>query len=729
MKKVIFFVYLLILLYPLCVAQFTTRPITLESIWIFGEYYPAYPTEFRWMQDDKYYSVMEVGRGISRYSVENEQKVDEILSFSSLDQDILATKDIASYDFSPSESYLMLKSEIDPIYRRSSKEYCFVVRRDNKKLIPIHKGKKISNSSFSPDETKVGFVYENNLYVKNLSSGKETQITTDGQQNKVINGLTDWVYEEEFAFVDAYKWSPNGRYLAFYRFDESHVSEFNMPIYGELYPQLNTFKYPKAGEDNSFVSIHVYDLQTGKTVSVDIGTETDQYIPRIKWTWDNELALMRLNRLQNELDVLLADPKTGDSWNLLREVSDTYIREATDDKWHFLENGDMIWMTEKDGFNHLYRLNSNSSNLKPITSGSYEVDELVGIDELNDRIYYLSTEDSPFERHLYCISLKGKKKKKLTTAPGMHSIEASSSFRYFVDQHSTTSQLPITELKNNEGQTIKRLENNQRLSQKIDRLDLGKSEFFSFTTADGADLNGWMIKPPNFDASQQHPVLMFVYGGPGDQKVLNSWGHGRTQDYMWFQMLAQQGYIIACVDNRGTGGRGRDFRTITYGQLGKYETYDQIEAAKYLQKQSYVDPDRIGIWGWSYGGYMASLCMTKGRGLFKAGIAVAPVTNWRFYDTIYTERYLKRPQDNPKGYDNNSPINFAKDLQGSYLLVHGTGDDNVHVQNSMEWVDALVNANKQFDMFFYPNRNHGIRGGITRFHLYKKMTDFLLENL
>ncbi|MEM7367155.1 MAG: S9 family peptidase [Bacteroidota bacterium] len=729
MKKIVSIVSVILLLCQICLGQFSARPITLESIWIFGEYYPDYPSEFRWMQDDKYYSVLEVGQGIGKYSVENERRVDEVLDFTSLDQSVLAAKDIASYDFSPSESYVLLKSDIESIYRRSSKEYCFVVSGDNQQLLPIHPGHKITNASFSPNENNLAFVFENNLYLTDLRSGKEIQITFDGKQNEVINGLTDWVYEEEFAFVDAFRWSPNGRYLAFYRFDETHVNEFNIPIYEDLYPQLNTFKYPKAGEDNSFVSIHIYDLQNQKTTTVDIGSETDQYIPRIKWTWDNELALMRMNRLQNQLDVLLADPKTGDSWNLLREVSDTYIREATDDKWYFLENGDMIWMSEKDGFNHLYRLDSNSSKLKPITSGSFDVDELVGIDELNDRIYYLSTEDSPLERHLYCISLKGKKKRKLTTAPGMHEIEASSSFRYFVDLYSTTTQLPITELKNNEGETIKVLENNQRLSKKMDRLDLAQPEFYSFSTPDGVDLNGWMIKPTDFDANRKYPVLMFVYGGPGDQKVVNSWGHGRSQDYMWFQMLAQQGYIVSCIDNRGTGGRGRDFRAITYGQLGKYETYDQIEAAKYLQKQSYVDPDRIGIWGWSYGGYMTSLCMSKGRGVFKAGIAVAPVTNWRFYDTIYTERYLKRPQDNPKGYDNNSPINFAKDLQGAYLLIHGTGDDNVHVQNSMEWVNALIKANKQFEMFFYPNRRHGITGGITRFHLYQKMTDFLLNNL
>ncbi|MEM7660132.1 MAG: alpha/beta fold hydrolase, partial [Bacteroidota bacterium] len=402
---------------------------------------------------------------------------------------------------------------------------------------------------------------------------------------------------------------------------------------------------------------------------------------------------------------------------------------ATDDKWHFLESGELIWQSEMEGYNHLYWYAADGKEYRALTDGAFEVAELIGIDEANKKIFYLSTEDSPLERQLYSVNFKGKKKLKLTQAAGWHDITPSSAFSYFVDEYSSTTQVPVAQLIDAKGESVLVLEENKGLEQRLSQLDIQASEFFTFETSDGAELNGWMIKPTDFDPEKKYPVLMFCYGGPGSQEVLNGWGHNDPFNYMWYQMLAQEGYLIACVDNRGTGARGRDFRAVTYADMGKYEVFDQVQAAKYLQKQSYVDADRIGIWGWSFGGYLTSLCMTKGRGLFKAGIAVAPVTNWRFYDTIYTERYLKTPQENPDGYDKNSPLNFARGLEGSYLLVHGTGDDNVHFQNTVEWTNALISANKQFDVFFYPNRTHGIAGGITRFHLYTKMTNFIRENL
>ncbi|MEM8892243.1 MAG: prolyl oligopeptidase family serine peptidase, partial [Bacteroidota bacterium] len=421
------------------------------------------------------------------------------------------------------------------------------------------------------------------------------------------------------------------------------------------------------------------------------------------------------------------DTEDKKTHTVLTEVSDTYVREATDDKWHFLsEDKGFLWLSEIDGYQHIYHKASDGSAIAQLTKGEFEVEEILGVDEENELIYFLSTEVSPFERHLYSINFKGKKKKKLTDTAGKHSITVSSALNYFVDSYSTQTKPGVTRLVNNKGESLKTLVDNATLEQRLSKLDIKAPEFFSFTTTEDIDLNGWMIKPTSFDPAKKYPVLMFVYGGPRSQEVLNEWG---SFNYLWYQMLAQQGYIIACVDGRGTGARGRDFATVTYGELGKYETIDQIEAAKYLGDQAYIDADRIGIWGWSYGGYMTALCMTKGNGIFKSGISVAPVTNWRFYDTIYTERYLKTPQLNPSGYDQNSPINFANQLQGKLLLVHGTGDDNVHVQNSMEMINALVASNKQFDLFFYPNRNHGIYGGYTRYHLYKKMTDFVLENL
>lgn len=712
-------------------AQSNSGRITLESLWLYYEYYPQSTGEFRWMNDDQYYTVLEEDGKIAKYSIEEENKVSELLDITSLDLGGISTASVETYELSAGENKILLKADIESIYRHSTREVCFVADVATKEVRIVMGGNKVSNPTFSSDGARLGFVYENNLYYMDVKDGRTVQVTFDGKLNHIINGATDWVYEEEFAFAQGFAWSPDGNRIAYYRFDESEVRTFTMPLYGDLYPYPYEFKYPKAGEKNSDVSIHIYDISKESMVTARLGDENDQYIPRIKWTQNSdELAVMRMNRLQNELDMIIVNAGTGDAEVVLTEKSETYVEEVTDHKWHFLKDSDdFIWLSEMNGYNHIYLYGRDGKVKQAITSGKYEVSEFLGVDEENGLVYYTSKEVSPLEEHLYVVNLKGKKKKKLTEVSGVHVITFSSAFSYYTDNYSNTSLPPQTVLCNNKGNVLKTLEENKNLATKVSRLKIAEPEFFTFTTSEGVSLNGWMIKPADFDPSREYPVLMNVYGGPGDQQVLNEWGNSRPFNYIWYQMLAQNGYIVACVDNRGTGGRGRDFRAVTYGDLGKYETIDQIEAAKYLGGLRYVDASRIGIWGWSYGGYMTSLCLTKGNGVFKAGIAVAPVTNWRFYDTIYTERYLKTPQLNPEGYDENSPINFAANLQGAYLLVHGTGDDNVHVQNSMEWVNALVNANKQFDMFFYPNRNHGIYGGYTRYHLYKKMTDFLLENL
>jgi len=704
--------------------------ITLEDLWVRYAYYPRSPNQFRWMADDRYYSVLEED-GIARYSVETAQKVGQILDFGELDLGEIQPSNISSYEFSANESQVLLKAQVEAIYRRSRQQVCAVVNLERQSVTLIHGGEQVINPTFSPQGDKLGFVYDNDLYLTDLSNGQETPITTDGEPNQVINGLTDWVYEEEFAFVQAFAFSPDGRRIAYYRFDEGHVKQFTMPLYDGLYPTSSAFKYPKAGEANAYVTIHIHDLENDRTVMADLGPEKDQYVPRIKWTQSSEeLALMRLNRLQNRVDVMLIDAQSGGSEVILTETSDTYIAEATDDKWFFLQDSeDFIWTSEESGFNHIYRYNRQGEKVATLTQGKWEVSSIVGIDEANDRVYFMSTEESPLERHLYSVSLRGKGKKRLTREAGHHRVQASGNFTYFIDRYSTTTQVPISRMLDNEGKVIKVLEDNQSLAKRVEKLAIREPEFFTVPTDEGLSLNGYLIKPQDFDEDKQYPVLMFVYGGPGSQQVMNAWGHGSSFNYMWFQMLAQQGYLVACVDNRGTGGRGQAFRTVTYADLGKYETEDQVEAARYLGDLPYVDANRIGIWGWSYGGYMSSLCLTKGNGGFKLGIAVAPVTNWRFYDTIYTERYLKRPQDNPQGYDQNSPINFASDLQGKYLLVHGTADDNVHLQNSVEWVEALVDANQEFEMFFYPNKTHSIAGGTTRYHLYRKMTNFVVNHL
>lgn len=717
------------------------KPITLSNIWVTYDYYPFSPSEFRWMQDDQYYSVLEEGKGIARFSIENEKKVEDLLSFQELDLGEIAASSISSYELSDDEQSILLKANVASVYRRSKRQQVLVARRGKTETFLIHGGEMVRNPSFSPDASKIAYVGDdNNLYYTDLATQQEIQITQDGAPNKIINGHTDWVYEEEFAFVKAYDWSPDGQKIAYLRFDEEAVKQWNMTEYGTLYPEQFQFKYPKAGEDNASVIPLFYDLVKKENREVELDGLEDVYFPRIKWTQDpHTFALLRMNRLQNELEVILADASTGATQIVLQETSETYVKEPTDDLWYFLpDNQGFLWLSESSGYRHLYHYAWDGTLVKTITEGAWEIDEIVGIDEANELIYYTSTEASPLERHLYRVSLTGGKKKRLTKEAGTHNITASTNCTYFVDEYSSLTQVPITRLTDAKGKEIKVLETNQRLARNYERHQLATPSFFNFSYTpsyrgqaddEPIELNGWMIKPADFDENKEYPVLMFVYGGPGSQEVLNAWGSGDPFNFMWFQMLAQQGYIVACVDNRGTGGRGTAFRNVTYADLGKYETIDQIAAAKYLGDLPYVNAERIGIWGWSYGGYMTSLCLTKGNGTFKMGIAVAPVTNWRFYDTIYTERYLKRPQDNPRGYDLNSPINYADQLKGNYLLIHGTGDDNVHFQNTVEWVDALIAADKQFDVFFYPNRNHGIYGGNTRLHLYQKMTNFVMNNL
>ena len=728
MQKNIIFLFLSSLLFlPLSgQVNINDEKISLEEIWLSPAFFPEFAGEFRWMNDDHYYGVLENGK-IQKYHVEDKSNKTVLLDLSELELQGLSASEIESYEFSSDEQKVLLIANSQPIYRNSSLETVMVVDLETKKVSLLNGGDPVSNATFSPDGSKVGYVSENNLFYFDNQQNKDIQITVDGKRNEIINGATDWVYEEEFAYTKAFFWSPDNEKIGFIRFDEREVREFSMPIYGDLYPDPYTFKYPKAGEKNSSLSVYIYHLSNQKIIQADIGDEEDIYLARMKWANNDKLAAMRLNRLQNQLDILMLNAADGKQSIFLTEKSETYIREATDDKWHFLKNGEgMLYLSEQDGYQHIYHYDMAGQLISQLTQGDFEVAEIVGVDEANGKIYYLSTEVSPLERHLYSINLKGKKKKKLSEAEGTHSVTVSSGFNYYVDDYSSETKPGVTALCDAKGKVLETLVNNEKLEKRVSKLDIKAPEFFDFQTNAGVKLNGWMIKPANFDASEKYPVLMFVYGGPGSQEVLKQWG---MFNYLWYQMLAQQGYIIACVDNRGTGGRGRDFRAVTYAELGKYETEDQIEAAKYLQSLPYIDNSRIGIWGWSYGGYMTALCMTKGNGLFKAGISVAPVSNWRFYDTIYTERYLKTPQLNPKGYDQNSPINFVSGLKGNLLLVHGTGDDNVHFQNSMELVNALVNANKQFDVFFYPNRNHGIYGGYTRYHLYKKMTDFLLENL
>jgi dipeptidyl-peptidase-4 len=710
-------------------AQETNKKLTVEDIWGSGSLAAKGVYGIRSMNDGLHYSSSSNVKGnkvVLQYDYATGNVSDTIFSTAWVKgADADKVKAFSGYDFSGDEAKLLLTTDEEAIYRRSAKANYFVYDRKTKAVQLLSEGGKQQNAQFAPNGQKLAFMRDNNLFIKDLATGKEQQITNDGKINSIINGHADWVYEEEFAISQSFYWSPEGNKLAYYKFDESKVKEFEMAIYGNLYPEEYKYKYPKAGEANSTVGVRIYDLTTGKTIKVELGEENDQYIPRVKWTKSNNiLAIERMNRLQNKLELLLVD-ELGNTKTILTETDAAYV-DVNDDLTFLKDGKHFIFSSGRSGFNHLYLYNLNGTMEKQITSGNWEVTNFIGIDEAKSILYYQSVEPSTLEKYIYAIKKDGTRKKDLTPFKGTNNAVFSNSFKYFINVHSDANTPDNTTLYTSDGKLIRTLEDNATLKTKLAQYNLPKKEFFTFTTSEGVLLNGWMIKPIDFDASKKYPVLMVVYGGSGRNMVTDTWN---GNDFLWHSLLTQKGYIVASVDNRGTELRGEAFKKSIYKQLGKLETTDQIEANKYLGKQSYIDANRIGMWGWSFGGYMTSLCMTKGADLFKTGIAVAPVTNWRYYDNIYTERYLTTPQENPKGYDENSPINFADKLKGKFLLVHGTADDNVHFQNSMEFVTKLITANKQFENFFYPNKNHGIRGGNTRLHLYIMMTDFLIKNL
>jgi dipeptidyl-peptidase-4 len=697
------------------------KNVTLEDIWKDYTFYPEMVWGLKSMNNGSYYTQIdraEKGSKLNRYSYRTGKKVSTIA-----DSEKLGIS-IGSYTFSDDEKQILFATETEKIYRYSSKSIYYVYQIRNKKLIQLSED-KVMYATFSPDGSQVAYVKDNNIYITDLNSMEETAVTTDGVINSVINGATDWVYEEEFGLVRAFFWSPDGQKIAFYRFDESQVKEFSMDMFnGGLYPTQEVFKYPKAGEDNSDISLHLYDLKSQQTKEINVGKDFE-YLPRMEWTKDaNSLYAFRMNRHQNHLDFLLIDAQTAESKVLFSETDKYYI--DVHDNTTFLANGkQFIWTSEKSGYKHLYLVSLEDGAMQQITNGNWEVTSYHGMNE-EGTIFYTSTEEGAINRSLYSIQTDGTQKVKLSEKTGTNAATFSKGMKYFINNYSTANTPPHFSLHNAAGKKIRTLKDNSELSATMSNYQLSPKTFFSFTTSEEVELNGWMIKPPHFDENKEYPVFMFLYGGPGSQQVLNSWG---WSNYFWYQHLAQQGYIVACIDNRGTGGRGAEFKKMTYQQLGKYETIDQIEANKYLGSLPYVDASRIGIQGWSYGGYMSSLAITKGADVFKMAIAVAPVTNWRYYDNIYTERYMRTPAENASGYDDNSPINHVDKLKGKYLLIHGTADDNVHVQNAYEMVHALVKANKQFDQFMYPDKNHGIYGGNTRLHLYRLMTDYILENL
>lgn len=636
---------------------------------------------------------------------------------------------IQDYQFSADETKLLIKTDVEQIWRRSTRENYFVYDRDEDTTRKLTQSdKKQQYAKFSPAGDKAAFVQDNNLFWVDLESGEETQITTDGEQNKIINGAADWVYEEEFGFAKAWFWSPDGKKIAFYKFDESRVKEFFYTQWGSLYPGKVQYKYPKAGEKNSIVKIGVYDLASGETTWMDLGDETDQYIPRINWTQDPEvLAIRRMNRLQNTQDLMLADASTGKTHIIKTEKSETWI--DVNDDLTFLENGEQfIYTSEEDGYNHIYLYDLDGNLVRQVTDGKWEVTEFLGYDSKSQKVYYISTEESPLERHLYSIGIDGKNKQQLSSGEGWTSVDMSRDYSYYIETFSTPENPPEYTLHTGDGEQVRVLEDNAGLEQTLAEYEMPEKEYIKIDLPQ-ATLNGYMLKPADFDTTQKYGVIFYVYGGPGSQTVTKQFAT-TGQRAMWHRFLVEQGYLVISIDNRGTGARGRDFEKQVYKKLGQYEIEDQIGAAKLLAgRHSYIDGTRMAIWGWSYGGYMAALGISKGNEVFNSAISVAPVTSWRFYDTIYTERFMQTPQMNPEGYKKGSPITYANKIKGNYLLIHGTGDDNVHFQNSMEWANALIASDIPFQSMYYPNRNHGIYGGNTRKHLYQTMTDFILENL
>ncbi|MFA9189744.1 S9 family peptidase [Flavobacterium sp. FZUC8N2.13] len=713
-------------LFLLSMVVFAQQKITVESIYR-GAFRTQDMDELHSLKKSNQYTVLNFNQAaqstqIDLYDFASLQKIATIID-SNNHKDMPA---IDGYTFDSDEKKLLLACNSSPIYRHSFTADYYLYDISKKELTKLF-DLQIQEPTFSPDGSKIAFAKENNLYVYDIASKTTTQITADGKKNAIINGICDWVYEEEFAFVRAFDWSSDSKKIAFIRFDESEVPEFSMTVFNQqLYPEVETFKYPKAGEKNSQVSLHIFDLVSKDSKMVDLSNYSDFYIARMKWTNDaNVLSAQVLNRHQNNLDLLFIDGSSAAKKVVLNEKDKAYI-DVTDNLT-FLKDNSFIWTSEKDGFNHIYYYDKTGKLKNQVTKGNWEITKFYGFDEKTNTVFYQSTENGSINRGVYKTGLNGKNKVALSNELGTNEATFSPNFDYYIRAFSSVNQpttYTLNEVKS--AKELKVIENNAALANRLKEFNLPTKEFFVLKTEKGNELNAWIIKPKDFDSANKYPVFMTQYSGPGSQQVANQWNS--VDDY-WYMMLSQQGYIVVCADGRGTGFKGAEFKKVTQLQLGKYEVEDQIDAAKVIGNYPFVDKTRIGIFGWSYGGFMASNCILKGNDIFKIAIAVAPVINWRYYDSVYTERYMQTPQENPSGYDDNSPINFASKLKGKYLLIHGTADDNVHVQNSMEMMNALIKANKQFDSQIYPDCNHGIYGGMTRIQLFNKMTNFIQENL
>lgn len=734
---------LLALLLFLPLSLCAQKTITLDDCFSFFKFYPQTGANFHYLKDGARYVEADHDGVLHIRDVRNE-RVDSIISLNLPE----AVKGFDQFEFSEDETKLLLRTETEPVYRHSVLAKYFVHDFKTGSTQAVFEKGKLQFVTLSPDATRLAFVFGNNLYIKDLATQKTTQITQDGAANKIINGLPDWVYEEEFSPVDgndmvATRWSPDGSMLAFIRFDETAVPEFPLTWYeGGVYPRRSSFKYPKVGEANSTVSVHLYDLNSQGMVGKLMGLEPDDYCPRINWTPDNQLVMTRLNRRQDTLDLLLALPdrtiyvqEDQTNWIptrlLLEETDPAYVEIESDNKLIFLKSKQhFLWMSERNGWQHIYRHPLNQTMAEApveLTKGDFDVTAFYGVDEKNGKFYFQAATPTPLDRQIWEGNLSSGEIRLLTAPTGTHEARFSPTFDYFTHIWSNANTPPVVNICDRNDDTLRVVNKNERIRKLRKEYGFVQKEFFQIPLADGTMLNAWMLRPAVLDTLKKYPILFDNYGGPGSQTVQNQY-----DGYMgsWHQMLVQKGYVIVSVDNRGTGARGRDFRKCTQLQLGKLETEDQIAAAKFLGSQPWADPNRLGIWGWSFGGYLSTSCILKGNDVFKMAMAVAPVVNWKWYDSAYTERYMHTTKDNSKGYEDNSPVNFANLLRGdNYLICHGVTDDNVHWQQTVEMINALIKANKQFDTYYYPNRNHGIYGENATKHLFTKLTNFLMEKL
>lgn len=690
------------------------------------------------MLDGEHYTQISSDRKrIVKYSFKTGEEVETIFDVTTARDCSLTSFD--DYSMSPDERLILIQTETKPIYRRSFTAVYYIYNVRNNKLEPLSNNGPQQVPLFSPDGNQIAFVRNNNIYlVKLLFNNSESQITKDGEFNKVLNGIPDWVYEEEFGFNRAFDFSADSKMLAYIRFDESAVKMFSFPWYKgmapekmqyETYPGSYDYKYPKSGMQNSLVSVHTFDIKSKVTRTMDLQLDKEDYIPRIRFTSDPEkLAIMVLNRHQNRFDLYFANPRSTLCKVAIRDEAPQYIKEQAYENIEFFDKN-IVMMSERDGYNHLYLYTIGGNLVKQITKGDFEVKDFLGWDQNANVYYYTSNEESPLRTAVYKIDGKGKKTK-LSTRVGTNSAIFSHSMKYYINTYSSISTPTQITINNNQGKELKTLMDNATLKEKVARLNMPIKEFFTFTTSDGVKLNGWMMKPANFNPNKKYPVIMHQYSGPGSQQVIDRWNIGSFSDGGMFEAyMCDKGFVMVCVDGRGTGGRGAEFEKCTYMFLGVKEAKDQVETAKYLGTLPFVDKNKIGIWGWSFGGYTTLMSMSEGTPVFRAGVAIAAPSDWKFYDTVYTERFMRTPKENGDGYAASSAILRADKLHGSLLLIHGTADDNVHFQNCAEYSEALVQANKQFDMQIYTNRNHGIAGGNTRNHLMNRVANFFIEQM